>query len=164
MSKRRKHKTKPENVMEQWRKIPIERRTWYYNQVFPEGTTSQSRRRFIYGEEGMKEAEKFEKWLENQTTLPRKIAWKMYEQIGMFDKNISILSKTRYKKVFEINHKWRVVFYIKTKRFYWYDINGKSRDQRAEHFAEILKGHNNIAKIVEPIYSEEQAIKILKRS
>lgn len=167
MSKRNKKKKNHLNVqqdtMNQWRQIPIERRIWYCNTIFPKDASWQLRRSFIYDEEEIKEAEKFEEWIDLQTILPRKIALRMYKEIGIFNKNILILSKSKSKKIFKINKKWIIVFYPNTKRFYWYDVNGNVKDPRGERIVKRLNGYKKMAEIVEPILSEHEAINILER-
>lgn len=167
MSKRNKKKKNHLNVqqdtMNQWRRIPLEKRVWYCNSIFPNGTSMQLKRRMIYGEEGIKEAKKFEKWIDSQNILPRSIALRMYNEIGIYNKNILILSKSKSKRVFQVNKKWIIVFYPKTQRFYWYDAKGKKKDPRVGEFVKRLNGYKKMAEIVEPILSEQQAIDILER-
>lgn len=163
MAKKKNANKTQQNITNQWRQIPLEKRVLYCNTIFPKNTSWQLRRSFIYDEEEIKQAEKFEEWIDLQTILPRKIALRMYKEIGIFNKNILILSESKSKKIFKINKKWIIVFYPNTKRFYWYDLNGNVKDPRGERIVKRLNGYKKMAEIVEPILSEQEAINILER-
>lgn len=156
-------KRQAKETMEEWRKIPLDTRMGYYNEIFPKGTSLELKNRFLYGRYALNEVEQFEKWLREQTVLPIKVAEELYKQIGIFNKKIKIPYKTNKKAVFEVNKKWRVVFYYKTQRFFIYDKTVETGDKRTLWLAKELAIPLKMARITEPLNDDEQALKVLKR-
>lgn len=156
-------KRQAKETMEEWRKIPLDTRMGYYNEIFPKGTSPELKNRFLYGRYALNEVEQFEKWLREQTVLPYKAAEELYKKIGIFNKKIKKPYKTNKKAVFEVNKKWRVVFYYKTQRFFIYDKTVETGDERTKKFVKELEIPEKMARIAEPLYDDKQAYDVLKR-
>lgn len=98
--------------MIEWEDLPLTIRKFDFKQVFPKGASHNQYLNHVYGKDA-KRILKFEAWLNSQRYIPKPLAWKVYEKIGIFDRP-KLIANTKHTKVYLFNNKWYVTWHKQT--------------------------------------------------